>query len=297
MVSHVWYVVSLQGMVDYICRMRTSFWAKNENVKNDCVLDFNKILSVPEGMDIPFLQTTELSYISYCIIHGIDIIETTMTAERKKFLFMNYLKDRNDLQYCVFDFPSYLNYCHKESKFGINLNIGKQYMENKVNYGFGTASEWCKEYWGTRGNTLNGQDMSVSKFGFSLRGNDIPNKIFEKISERYSEALITIRYAGEIAGVHSGVLQYYKGKKKLDIEYSMSAYYRYIREGRQLDKESFKKTSLEFWNTVKGCMGVPFSVEKNFVKEYLVWQEEKRLHVEKVREQKRLALLEQAKKQ
>lgn len=171
-------------------------------------LDFNKIIPMPEDLDIPASGKGD---------EGLFILfnNTDDYAEKQKI---------NEVykSYCVFDDNIYENlrflevinkYKNAKDKeeFKESIELGKKYYDNYFKYGSVNWYEWCIENWGTKWNCC---DFKSNEDTMAyVTAWDFSDNIILKISEEYPDAVFKCKFADENFGASGGIVEIQNGKK------------------------------------------------------------------------------------
>ena len=170
-----------------------------DEIKNDEIgigsIDFNKIVPMPESLNIESGSRTDMGY-------------------RKYAAYMN-AKNLNE------DVSKYLEYSseHPES-----WNLGKTAYENKEKYGHQTWYEWCVDNWGTKWNAYD-QYVDINGANTVIYFNTAwacPYEIFIALSKLYPKIKIWVKYADEDIGSNCGKFECKGGAMENLVEYEYS---------------------------------------------------------------------------
>lgn len=166
----------------------------SEDGKEVGMIDFNKVVPMPESLNIESGSNTQLS------------IEAVLKALEHDHCYWAKTKlgSMSDV-----DFNMRVEHCGKNMQE--LLELGLQYIANKVHYGHTTWYGWCCEHWGTKWNA----------YDRSCEGNEIsfntawsaPHPVIEKITEMFPDVSIVHKWADEDIGSNCGYRVYAGGKK------------------------------------------------------------------------------------
>lgn len=142
-------------------------------------IDFNKIVSIPEGLNIESSTLGE-DGMNYLI------------AKQKKY----------------FRSPQDLEAVKRFERLGDDLQekaliIGRQYLHNIADYGFKDWYDWCIEYWGTKWNAYDQRYEEPNIIWFNTAWNGVIGLIC-KLSEIFPDVEFDYSYADEDTGNNTG---------------------------------------------------------------------------------------------
>lgn len=195
MPNHVTSIIKLTGDRKKIEEML-------EAVKTDEIgigsLDFNKVIPMPESLNITSGTATERGYEAY---KGFMEVYTLFgTTNMDSILHVPpssedaFLRQRPDIDRSEFE-------------------LGKQAFQNEMRYGATTWYDWCINNWGTKWNSY-GYDYfdrsDPSTIGFHTAWS-APHPIIEKLAKRYPEVSIEHQWADEDIGYNCGRRIYENG--------------------------------------------------------------------------------------
>lgn len=196
-------------------------------------IDFNKILPMPESLNMPSGSMTNVAINAYlsavnpqtpdCGLPKMEVIAFTNTLNQmnagKHFGLYNAhlpVEDiRGHAETSFFsDEPKQMSADERLAAF---LGHGKQYVQNMLEHGSITWYEWCNRVWGTKWNAYDagpGEDGAVT---FSTAW-DYPEPVIEALSKQFPDATVRIRWADEDLGQNVGAGEY-QGGVLWDCEY------------------------------------------------------------------------------
>lgn len=176
----------------------------NELLNEEGLFDFNKIIPMPERLNLIEGSITDLA------IKYVELIEENKHLEDKKELekqnqdFIERMNKENPFE----DYrPIYKKYDIK------NLyDLGKTYMQNEKEYGFKTWYDWCIYNWGTKWNAYENEHFSNKKYNVIIFETawSYPNKIIKELAKKYDFIHL---YADEDIGNNCGKYKYINGEK------------------------------------------------------------------------------------
>ncbi len=178
--------------------------------------DFNKIIEMPESLDIESGSMTE-QCIVYYLTDRCTLPLRSLPDDRKNIIeklvvnmfggecwaqevFNRVLKDTKGAE---------------EEKKNKWYQKGKTYVENYQKYGAATWHEWRVKHWGTKWNAceseVKGEDVVEFETAWSA-----PIPVVEELSRMYPEKVVNIMWADEDTGNNTGEIAYQSGLVALD---------------------------------------------------------------------------------
>ena len=85
----------------------------------------------------------------------------------------------------------------------------------------------------------------------------VPLRLYQRLSEKFPDVLVTVRYAGDFNGKRNGFLQFFGGIKQQSEEYSRKDRFPLLGNGLKQVSCPDDLVSVR-WRSVSGCRGVPF---------------------------------------
>lgn len=173
--------------------------------------DFNKIIPMPESLNIECGSITDEAIIYYvtdrCTLPLRSISEEYKELVRKK-IHNHFSKD----SWAEELFMRTLEYTHgaPESKKEELFKKGQIYVSNIRNYECATWYEWCYRNWGTKWNACSNEQEDEDTILFETAWSN-PEPIMLKLSEMYPEVTIEHWWADEDMGNNDGYRIYEGG--------------------------------------------------------------------------------------
>lgn len=168
-----------------------------ESVKDkDEVLDFNKIIPMPESLDIEAGSKTD---------HGL--------AAYKEFIAV-YIFDGSVQKPDLLDIPEKSEQAFLRMRKDIQPDeweLGKTAFQNQIKYGAPTWYEWAIENWGTKWNAFDtciDEDNSI--IFYTAWSDAIP--VISKLAEMYPDVSFKYGWADEDLGANVGTAEFEGGK-------------------------------------------------------------------------------------
>lgn len=144
-------------------------------------VDFNALIPMPEELNIESGSRGQEGLTAY--IRYIDALNEGMPPEEVEELEKSLKEKLGDEEKWI---------------------LGKQYFENKKNYGSTTWYDWCCKYWGTKWNAMDCEyDPKGHAFKFETAWSGVP-ALARLLSIRYPEISVTYSYADEAFGSNVG---------------------------------------------------------------------------------------------
>lgn len=177
---------------------------KNESSEHSAVIDFNKIIPMPESLNVD-AGSMEVPCLS-AILTAINPI-TDDFGEKK-------------LQPDEFrEIVSKVNAFYSHSKPNVmaaNVNRqalekGRIYLDNIMNYGAPTWYEWRVKAWGCKWEASNQEAVSSDTIEFTTPWS-APVPLLQALSEKFPDITISSRWADEDVGVNTGEAEFKVGE-------------------------------------------------------------------------------------
>ena len=165
----------------------------SEDGKEIGMIDFNKVIPMPESLKLESGSNTQLSI--EAVLKALEHDSCYWTS--KKF------SSTSDA-----DFSIRVEHSGK-SKQEL-LDLGLQYIANKVHYGHTTWYGWCCEHWGTKWNAYD-RSCEGKEISFHTAWS-APHPVIEKIAEMFPDVSIVHKWADEDIGSNCGYRMYVGGK-------------------------------------------------------------------------------------
>lgn len=158
-------------------RVISSFMEKSKYGEH---FDFNKLISMPESLDIEYSTIIAKAIVCYLTNKFQQPLKAKIKKQHKNVLF-NFGKK---------DYEKALKETSEEELDKL-YELGKQYILNKEKYGYYTWCDWRNKFWGTKGNswfTKYSVDLPC-EVSFDTEWN-VPIPIFEKMCSMFPNAKI-----------------------------------------------------------------------------------------------------------
>ena len=163
-------------------------------------LDFNKLIPMPEDLKLD-AGTIENKSIScyYLSLSDEDKLKLMKLLKNKEVFFhrnywnkyKNFEDNPNKLREEIDNYHGLIDFDDKKH-FSNILELGKQYVENIIKYGYPQWYDWCVENWGTKWNVEDDVDVvydeNKNEYDISFpTAWSVPSGIVEKYSELCSD--------------------------------------------------------------------------------------------------------------
>ncbi len=210
MPNHVTNIVKMKGITTLPLFTNTP-WYGGENVM---AFDFNKVIPMPKSLDMVSGSMENLA---------IEAALRNDAVLRKQFV-QKYSAP------CINE-KAYLEGIAYSDKTEHELcEIGLQYINNLQLYGFTTWYGWCNEFWGTKWNAYENEQIDRDTIMFKTAW-AAPEKVIAQLARMYPDAEIEHWWADEDMGYNTGHTKYNGGEVE-DVDYyddcSNQAYETYI---------------------------------------------------------------------
>lgn len=212
MPNHVRNIVKMEGITK-LPLFKTEY---DEYEKRDIVcFDFNKIIPMPESLNVESGSMETMA---------IEAVNRKLSQRRYDFQQAYSRPQMSDEDYQ----QRLKNYGKTEEEL---LELGLQYIANKVRYGATSWYDWCCDNWGTKWNAYSNEQEDEDTIIFETAWSN-PEPVMLKLSEMYPEATIEHWWADEDMGSNDGY-RVYRGGEIVEGDYhdscSNEAYETYIK--------------------------------------------------------------------
>ncbi len=212
MPNHVKNIVKMEGITK-LPLFKTEY---DEYEKRDVVcFDFNKIIPMPESLNV---ESGSMETVA------IEAVNRKLSQRRYDFQQAYSRPQMSDEDYQ----QRLKNYGKTEEEL---LELGLQYIANKVRYGATSWYDWCCDNWGTKWNAYSNEQEDEDTIIFETAWSN-PEPVMLKLSEMYPEATIEHWWADEDMGSNDGY-RVYRGGEIVEGDYhdscSNEAYETYIK--------------------------------------------------------------------
>lgn len=212
MPNHVKNIVKMEGITK-LPLFKTEY---DEYEKRDVVcFDFNKIIPMPESLNVESGSMETMA---------IEAVNRKLSQRRYGFQPAYSRPQMSDE-----DYQQRLKNCGKTE--GELLEMGLQYITNKVRYGATSWYDWRCDNWGTKWNAYSNEQEGEDTIIFETAWSN-PEPVMLKLSEMYPEATIEHWWADEDMGSNDGH-RVYRGGEIVEGDYhdscSNEAYETYMK--------------------------------------------------------------------
>ena len=208
MPNHVKNIVKMEG----IAKLPLFATEQNKYDKRDVTyFDFNKIIPMPESLNIESGSITDEAIIYY-VTDRCTLPLRALKADDKS-LVDKAVNNRFSQSWSEEVFLRVLEITHDMSaeKKEELYNKGQTYVSNIKKYGHATWYEWCYQNWGTKWNAYSNTQEDEDTITFETAWSN-PEPVMLKLSEMYPEAVIEHWWADEDMGHNAGYRVYHNGQ-------------------------------------------------------------------------------------
>lgn len=172
--------------------------------------DFNKIIPMPESLDIECGSTQDES-IMYYLTDRCTVPVNCLNQNAEKELYATVDIYSENWAQKVFIRTQEIAYKATKAEKDKLFNNGKMYIENYRNYGVTTWYDWCIKNWGVKWNTCSNKQVNDNTITFQTAWS-APLPVIKKLSEMYPNAIVSIMYADEDEGYNTGYFVFMNGE-------------------------------------------------------------------------------------
>ena len=186
MPNHITNILRIEASEELTAQIKSEI--KSVDVEGETRhIDFNKILPMPESLNITSGSTTE---------NGIAILRYREGDDRKIREIMGYAWGSK------FDDPEAM-IIHMIDKGLANLDEAQKALDNERLYGCRDWYGWSTSNWGTKWNAYSTNDTDVDEVSFETAWSN-PYPVIVALSVKYPDAVFHMRYADEDFGHNVG---------------------------------------------------------------------------------------------
>lgn len=153
---------------------------KADKPNEDCeiaLVDFNKIIQMPEDLDVSSSTEGEDGQ-KYLLGMGGNVLEVHRYKQSEHYAKMVEMQEKN------------LN------RFNACLDLGRRYLHNVANYGCTTWYEWRCRHWGTKWNAYEINKEADNIITFQTAWSGVPDLI-SRLGAMFPNVIIKYDYADE----------------------------------------------------------------------------------------------------
>jgi hypothetical protein len=240
MPNHVTNILRIEASEELTAQIKSDIKSVNEEGETRHI-DFNKILPMPESLNITSGSTTS---------NGIAILQYQAGDDTEIRKIMEYAWGKE------FDTPEDLIE-HMLVKGSANLEEAQKALDNESLYGCRDWYGWSTANWGTKWNAYSTNDTDTDEVSFETAWSN-PYPVIVALSAKYPEAVFHLRFADEDFGHNVGEYSLKSGyvieenipeggsEEALELAADITGYEDYITE-RLYDIESESVDELEEW--------------------------------------------------
>lgn len=183
--------------------------APGRDGEDDYVIDFNKVIPMPEALNITSGSKTGISIAAARFLEGRPL--TDAQREYVASLKANYETDP-EMKRSRADFRTYLQLLSDAGNRGLDLELGHRGSENLDRYGCATWYDWRLKHWGTKWNSYEG---GLEEEGVSFcTAWSAPEPVLNAIAKRYPQASFNCLSVDESDDMSYTLRVYEKGRLK-----------------------------------------------------------------------------------
>lgn len=193
------------------CRLKmdglSSVQLFGKDERNEMYFDFNKIIPMPEELDMISGSVEDNAIKAYMKYHGNPALQKMMDAKSKwNILAGNYEISEEEISRCA-----------ESNNMTVDelIKAGERYCLNVFYHGFTTWYDWCCEYWGTKWNAYETNIVDEDTVEFCTAWS-APLPVVQQLSRMYPDKVVSIMWADEDRGCNTGEIAYQNGLVALD---------------------------------------------------------------------------------
>jgi hypothetical protein len=240
MPNHITNILRIEASEELTAQIKSEIRSVDEDGETRHI-DFNKILPMPESLNITSGSTTS---------NGIAILQYRAGDDTAIRGIMGYAWGKE------FDTPEDLIE-HMIVKGSANLEEAQKALDNERLYGCRDWYGWSTSNWGTKWNAYSTNDTDVDEVSFETAWSN-PYPVIVALSVKYPEAVFHMRFADEDFGHNVGEYSLQNGdvvdenipeggsEEALELAADITGYEDYITD-RLYDVESESVDELEEW--------------------------------------------------
>ena len=193
--------------------------------------DFNKLIPMPESLNMESGSMTDISVVYY-MTERCTIPVDRMDKDKKELtqkIVSNLFSSSEEWLKEVFNRAMVKAFDSSDKEKDKMYENGKVYVKNYTDYGATTWYDWCRHNWDTKWNAYSNEQIDEDTISFQTAWS-CPEKVIEKLAEMYPDAHIEHWWADEDCGSNTGYREYIDGQwyGGYDNSCSNEAYERYI---------------------------------------------------------------------
>lgn len=179
-------------------------------------LDFNKVIPMPKSLDIESGTTTDRAVALYLLALNPETENYGIAKmEKDKFdALVDKIKQTASFRFVNMSEEEILPYnpynLQRTSRDRL-IKLGKQAVDNYINYNAFTWYEWCWENWGTKWNSYDSQTNKDDGFQFCTAWS-APHNVIQALAAKNPDVSFTHEWADEDIGSNCGYNVYDKGR-------------------------------------------------------------------------------------
>lgn len=201
MPNHVTTQIKFKGTEKDILALRNAIrpdvTANKKDEEEGLVIDFNKIIPMPEDLRIESGSATD---------NGIAVLifnKTGASEELTAMLSWPWVKSEG-----IKDIKALAAHLMKENR--ANLKTGQKALDNLDKYGHKDWYSWCNDKWGTKWNAYSQTEEGFDLISFNTAWGT-PYPVIKELSKMFPKVELFVRYADEDFGYNCGEITFKAG--------------------------------------------------------------------------------------
>lgn len=173
--------------------------------------DFNKIIPMPESLNIESGSRTEQAIVYY--LTNRCLIPLGCLDEDVRKIIANTVTNMFSKNWAQEVFIRTSEWAYKARPYEQDklYSDGEKYVNNYKNYGATTWYDWCTANWGTKWNAGSNIEIDNSTISFQTAW-AMPEPVITKLSQMYPDKEVKIWWADEDRGSNTGHAVYKNGQ-------------------------------------------------------------------------------------
>lgn len=148
--------VEIIGSEERLKEIKETLYTDFKHSKGGYVFDFNKIIKMPEDLDVKNYSLRQGALLSYCRKNHLDIpIPNNEDEKSESYTFCSDISKmtKDEIENSIKRYEKYMREENKlDNSIGLPDNYGECLYNNIKNYGSPTWYEWRHDHWGTKWN-------------------------------------------------------------------------------------------------------------------------------------------------
>lgn len=153
--------VEIIGSEERLKEIKETLYTGFKHSKGGYVFDFNKIIKMPEDLDVKNCSLSQGALLSYCRKNHLDIpIPDNEDEKSESYTFCSDISEmtKDEIENSIKRYDEYMEENNKlDNSIGLPDNYGKLLYDNIINHGSPTWYAWRHDHWGTKWNACRGE--------------------------------------------------------------------------------------------------------------------------------------------